>query len=32
MRSICATLVIGMMPGRIGTVMPARRARSMNAK
>ena len=27
-RSICATLVIGMMPGTMGTVIPAARARS----
>src|SRR5207245_2836570 len=31
-RSICGTFVIGMMPGMSGTPMPARRARSTNAK
>ena len=31
-RSICARLVIGMMPGMIGTRMPRARARSTNAK
>jgi hypothetical protein len=32
MRSIWGQFVIGMMPATIGTVMPARRARSTNAK
>ena len=31
-RSICSTFVIGMMPGTIGTMIPASRARSTNVK